>query len=193
MRIPKTEELDEHNKIKDYFNKRIPYSDSWNIKNYFVTYVIVGIYPYCYIIPTIVNNYENLLTQEQVIVPFEVADTNEELNEFLKKINSNIQIENKYKWGSEHRRLSNFKSSWKDEDLFRQIETPVFLFHHYGTYENQHFKSYDYIIKNIRISILIIVKSICNTSKKISYHKNDPYGSFCLDNSDVGECDLIAG
>ena len=149
VRIPKTEELDEHNKIKDYFNKRIPYSDSWNIKNYFVTYVIVGIYPYCYIIPTIVNNYENLLTQGQVIVPFEVADTNEEVNEFLKKINSNIQIESKYKWLSEHRRHSNFKPSWKDEDLFRQIETPVFLFHHKGTYENHHFKSYDYIIKNI--------------------------------------------
>ena len=98
---------------------------------------------------TIINNYENLLTQEQVTVPFEVANTNEELNEFLKKINLNIQIEDKYKWVSVHQRHSNFKSSWKDEDLFRQIETPVFLFHHHGAYENHHFKSYDYIIKNI--------------------------------------------
>ena len=86
VRMPKTEELGKHDKIRDYFNNRIPYTDSWHIKNYFITYVIVGIYPYCYIIPTVINNYENLLTQGQVIVPFEVADTNEEVNTLYPKV-----------------------------------------------------------------------------------------------------------
>lgn len=149
VRTPIFEEIDERNKITKYFYNKMPRANNWSDNDYFLTYVVIGIYPYCYIVPAVINNYENFLTQEQIVVPFEVADTDEELNKFLKKINKNIQIEKKYKWLSDYGRHLNTNSSWKDEDLFRQIETPVFLFHHYGTYENHHFKSYNHIIKNI--------------------------------------------
>ena len=152
VRTPIFEEIDERNKITKYFYNKMPHANNWSDNDYFLTYVVIGIYPYCYIVPAVINNYENFLTQEQIVVPFEVADTDEELNKFLKKINKNIQIEKKYKWLSDHGRHLNTNSSWKDEDLFRQIETPVFLFHHYGIYENQHFKSYNHIIKNIIFS-----------------------------------------
>lgn len=152
VRTPIFEEIDERNKITKYFYNKMPHANNWSDNDYFLTYVVIGIYPYCYIVPAVINNYENFLTQEQIVVPFEVADTDEELNKFLKKINKNIQIEKKYKWLSDYGRHLNTNSSWKDEDLFRQIETPVFLFHHYGTYENQHFKSYNHIIKNIIFS-----------------------------------------
>ncbi len=92
-------------------------------------YAIAGIYPYCYIIPVLTDNYEDITTKQQIVIPYELTIKKvEDINDFLKKIGQKIRL-------PQEKHLSKYpinlikESSWKDEEIFRHIETPVFLCH----------------------------------------------------------------
>lgn len=88
-------------------------------------YAIAGIYPYCYIIPILTDNYEDITTKQQIVIPYELTLKKvEDINDFLKNTGQKIRLP-KSKYFSF---INGIKESfWKDEDIFKQLETPVFL------------------------------------------------------------------
>lgn len=90
-------------------------------------YAIVGIYPYCYIIPILTDNYEEITTKQQIIIPYELTLKKvEDINDFLKNTGQKIRLQQP-KYFSFINGIE--ESFWKDEDIFRQLETPVFLYY----------------------------------------------------------------
>ncbi len=144
-RFPK-EEIVGDNRYR-YFYDRLPSDDDW-FENYVIIYNIVGIYPYCYIIPILTDNYEDITTKQQIVIPYELTLKKvEDINDFLKKIGQKIRLPQE-KHLSKYPINSIKESSWKDEDIFKQLETPVFLCYP-GFNHTQEYTDHLKIIKNV--------------------------------------------
>ncbi|MBP5135643.1 MAG: hypothetical protein ILP24_07805 [Paludibacteraceae bacterium] len=142
LRFPK-EEIVEDNRYR-YFDGRLPYDD-W-FENYVIIYNIVGIYPYCYIIPILTDNYEDITTKQQIVIPYELTLKKvEDINDFLKNTGQKICLQQP-KYFSFINGIE--ESFWKDEDIFKQLETPVFLCYP-GFNPTQKYTDHLKIIKNV--------------------------------------------
>ena len=88
-------------------------------------YTIAGIYPYCYIIPILTTHDTAIFAKQQIVIPYELTNKKvEDINDFLKNTGQKIRLP-KSKYFSFINGIK--ESSWKDEEIFRHIETPVFL------------------------------------------------------------------
>lgn len=88
-------------------------------------YAIAGIYPYCYIIPVLTTHDTDIFAKQQIVIPYELTLKKvEDINDFLKNTGQKIRLP-KSKYFSFINGIK--ESSWKDEDIFKQLETPVFL------------------------------------------------------------------
>lgn len=137
--------LDKKSELIKYFFHKAPGFFNWNLDKYYLSHVVVGIYPYCYFIPFITDNIDEIMTKQQIVFPYEITNDIEKINAFLRETNSNIQITTKRNLLS-HLRSDKIAEKWKDEELFRRIEAPVFLY-----YSPSEFclTGDNYIIKNI--------------------------------------------
>lgn len=132
LRFPEEETVDNNKKYYRYLREnvcnRIPYSNSLS-DNYFITYAIAGIYPFCYIIPFLTTDDTDNLTKQQIVIPYDLTNKKvEDINDFLIEIAQNIRLpQEKYK----SKYPINFikESYWEDKEMFRQIETPIFLYY----------------------------------------------------------------
>ena len=128
LRFPEEENLND-TKYYKYLKKYIidrnhPFDDRLS-DEYVIMYTIAGIYPYCYIIPILTDNYEDITTKQQIVIPYELTLKKvEDINDFLKNTEQKIRLP-KSKYFSFINGIK--ESSWKDEDIFKQLETPVFL------------------------------------------------------------------
>ena len=129
LRFPEEENLNDtkyYKYLRKIFDDKIPYDD-WLSDDYSIIYTIVGIYPYCYIIPVLTTHDTAIFAKQQIVIPYELTNKKvEDINDFLKKIGQKIRL-------PQEKHLSRYpinsikESSWKDEEIFRHIETPVFL------------------------------------------------------------------
>ena len=130
LRFPEEENLNDtkyYKYLKKYIIDRNHPFDDWLSDEYVIMYTIAGIYPYCYIIPILTDNYEEITTKQQIVIPYELTNKKvEDINDFLKKIGQKIRLPQE-KHLSKYPINSIKESSWKDEEIFRHIETPVFL------------------------------------------------------------------
>ncbi len=132
LRFPEEETVDNNKKYYRYLREnvcnRIPYRNSLS-DNYFITYAIAGIYPFCYIIPFLTTDDTDNLTKQQIVIPYDLTNKKvEDINDFLIEIAQNIRLpQEKYK----SKYPINFikESYWEDKEMFRQIETPIFLYY----------------------------------------------------------------
>lgn len=132
LRFPEEENLND-TKYYKYLRKYIidrnyPVDDRLS-DEYVIMYTIAGIYPYCYIIPVLTTHDTAIFAKQQIVIPYELTNKKvEDINDFLKKIGQKIRL-------PQEKHLSKYpinpikESSWKDEEIFRHIETPVFLCH----------------------------------------------------------------
>ena len=144
LRFPKEEIVEDNRYRYFYYDRRLP-SDDW-FENYVIIYNIVGIYPYCYIIPIITDNYEDITTKQQIVIPYELTLKKvEDINDFLKNTGQKIRLQQP-KYFSFINGIE--ESFWKDEDIFKQLETPVFLCYP-GFNPTQKYTDHLKIIKNV--------------------------------------------
>ena len=144
LRFPKEEIVEDNRYRYFYYDRRLP-SDDW-FENYVIIYNIVGIYPYCYIIPIITDNYEDITTKQQIVIPYELTLKKvEDINDFLKNTEQKIRLQQP-KYFSFINGIE--ESFWKDEDIFKQLETPVFLCYP-GFNPTQKYTDHLKIIKNV--------------------------------------------
>lgn len=129
LRFPEEENLNDtkyYKYLRKIFDDKIPYDD-WLSDDYSIIYTIVGIYPYCYIIPVLTTHDTAIFAKQQIVIPYELTNKKvEDINDFLKKIGQKIRLPQE-KHLSKYPINSIKESSWKDEEIFRHIETPVFL------------------------------------------------------------------
>lgn len=130
LRFPEEENLND-TKYYKYLKKYIidrnhPFDDRLS-DEYVIMYTIAGIYPYCYIIPVLTTHDTAIFAKQQIVIPYELTNKKvEDINDFLKKIGQKIRLPQE-KHLSKYPINSIKESSWKDEEIFRHIETPVFL------------------------------------------------------------------
>ena len=83
LRFPEEEVVGDKDNRCQYFYDKLPPDDRF--ENYVIIYNIVGIYPYCYIIPILTDNYEDITTKQQIVIPYELTLKKvEDINDFLK-------------------------------------------------------------------------------------------------------------
>lgn len=130
LRFPEEDNLND-TKYYKYLKKYIidrnhPFDDRLS-DEYVIMYTIAGIYPYCYIIPVLTTHDTAIFAKQQIVIPYELTNKKvEDINDFLKKIGQKIRLPQE-KHLSKYPINSIKESSWKDEEIFRHIETPVFL------------------------------------------------------------------
>lgn len=145
VRTTETTHLDGKSELVRYFFDKAPGFFNWGFGKYDIRHVVIGIYPYCYFIPFITDNIDKILTKPQIVIPTDIADDIEKINIFLREINCNIQLTTKRNPLS-HLRSGKINDKWKDEELFRRIEAPVFLYH---SSDDCPLIGDNYIIKNL--------------------------------------------
>lgn len=144
LRFPEEEVVGNKDNRCQYFYDKCPFDDRF--ENYVIIYNIVGIYPYCYIIPILTDNYEDITTKQQIVIPYELTLKKvEDINDFLKNTGQKIRLP-KSKYFSFINGIK--ESSWKDEDIFKQLETPVFLCYP-GFNRTKKYTDHLKIIKNV--------------------------------------------
>ncbi|MBQ3594706.1 MAG: hypothetical protein II981_04805 [Bacteroidales bacterium] len=130
LRFPEEENLNDtkyYKYLKKYIIDRNHPFDDWLSDEYVIMYTIAGIYPYCYIIPVLTTHDTAIFAKQQIVIPYELTNKKvEDINDFLKKIGQKIRLPQE-KHLSKYPINSIKESSWKDEEIFRHIETPVFL------------------------------------------------------------------
>ncbi len=130
LRFPEEENLNDtkyYKYLKKYIIDRNHPFDDWLSDEYVIMYTIAGIYPYCYIIPVLTTHDTDIFAKQQIVIPYELTNKKvEDINDFLKKIGQKIRLPQE-KHLSKYPINSIKESSWKDEEIFRHIETPVFL------------------------------------------------------------------
>ena len=130
LRFPEEENLNDtkyYKYLKKYIIDRNHSFDDRLSDEYVIMYTIAGIYPYCYIIPVLTTHDTAIFAKQQIVIPYELTNKKvEDINDFLKKIGQKIRLPQE-KHLSKYPINSIKESSWKDEEIFRHIETPVFL------------------------------------------------------------------
>lgn len=130
LRFPEEDNLNDtkyYKYLKKYIIDRNHPFDDWLSDEYVIMYTIAGIYPYCYIIPVLTTHDTDIFAKQQIVIPYELTNKKvEDINDFLKKIGQKIRLPQE-KHLSKYPINSIKESSWKDEEIFRHIETPVFL------------------------------------------------------------------
>lgn len=131
LRFPKEEIVDRNKKYRIYIENvldRVPYDDRLS-DDYEIKYTVVGIYPYCYIVPVLAIRDTDIFAKQQIVIPYELTNKKiEDINDFLKKIGQKISVPQE-KYISRYPINYIKESSWKDEEIFRQLEVPVFLYY----------------------------------------------------------------
>ena len=88
LRFPEEENLNDtkyYKYLRKIFDDKIPYDD-WLSDDYSIIYTIVGIYPYCYIIPVLTTHDTAIFAKQQIVIPYELTNKKvEDINDFLKK------------------------------------------------------------------------------------------------------------
>ena len=84
--------LEESNLILSFVNKYIPYINAPR-HNPYISYLIVGIYPYCYVIPYLEYNSFDSYEQPRIIFPYSLTKDLDKLNDHIKKCGGNVILD----------------------------------------------------------------------------------------------------
>jgi hypothetical protein len=131
VRNTQYEKIKEKSDLFKYFDKFIPYNFQINTGLLLIDYMIIGIYPKCYLVPFIVKT-DNYFNDTFLVFPFKYLDDKDKLYNFANE--HNIEISNrKYlpnflKHNSYFYRDKNIIESFEDIDLFKKLGVPTFIF-----------------------------------------------------------------
>lgn len=133
VRNTQYEKIKEKSDLFKYFNKFIPYNFQINTGHLLIDFMIIGIYPKCYLVPFIVKTVKtDYLNDTFLVFPFQYLNDKDKLYNFANE--HNIEISNrKYfpnflKNNSYFYRDKTIIESFEDIDLFKKLGVPTFIF-----------------------------------------------------------------
>lgn len=160
--------LEESNLILSFVNKYIPHINAPRYNPY-ISYLIVGIYPYCYVIPYLEYNSFDSYEQPRIIFPYSLIKNLDKLNDHIKKCGGNVILDKPvYIYSHFFYNDKNEQEKFKCEEVFKELMSPTFVwvyndkaYKHNFRFNNYNHKYYGIknpIFNDFEINVLKYIK-----------------------------------